>query len=209
MRFYDYVIKGKVVAISLIYSTRPDICPLTTARLSQAQDKLGDTVGRDIFFVSLTVDPEHDTPEKLKEYADAFHFGSGWLFLTGKPEDMRAIGYKLGQRSQDVTEHRQEIVLGNDAIGLWMRNSVLGDLDRFVMDVRGMDPKWRDEVRVPKPDAAADTGYQLGTEPGQVLFKKLCAPCNTIGVGDRAGPDLRDITARRERDWLTKFIMDP
>src|SRR5215510_6661525 len=210
LRFYDDVIKGKIVVINFIYTTCPDICGLTTARLTQAEDKLGDMVGRDIFFVSLTVDPEHDTPAKLKEYADAFHItGPGWLFLTGKPENIRAINDRLGQRSPDLREHRQEIVLGNDAIGLWMRNSVLGDLDRFVMDVRGMDQKWRDQVRVAPRSAAADTGYELGTQPGQVLFKKLCAPCHTVGVGDRAGPDLRDVTSRRDHDWLTKFIMDP
>jgi len=210
LRFYDDVIKDKIVVVNFIYTTCPDICGLTTARLSQAEDKLGDMVGRDIFFVSLTVDPENDTPEKLKEYADAFHItGPGWLFLTGKPDDIRAINGRLGQRSRDLREHRQEIVLGNDAIGLWMRNSVLGDLDRFVMDVRGMDQKWRDQVRVAPRSAAADTGYELGTQPGQVLFKKLCAPCHTVGVGDRAGPDLRDVTSRRDHDWLTKFIMDP
>jgi protein SCO1 len=209
LRFYDDVIKGKVVVVNFIYTNCPDICGLTTARLAQAEEKLGDAVGRDIFFVSLTVDPENDTPEKLKEYADGFHAGPGWLFLTGKPEDIRAINYKLGERSTDLREHRQEVVLGNDAIGLWARNSILGDLDRFVMDVRGMDPKWREQVRRVERNAAMDTGYELGTQTGQVLFTKLCAPCHTIGVGDRAGPDLRGVTARRDRDWLTKFIMDP
>ena len=210
LRFYDDVIKGKIVVVNFIYTTCPDICGLTTARLSQAEDKLGDMVGRETFFVSLTVDPENDTPAKLKEYADAFHItGPGWLFLTGKPDDIRAINDRLGQRSRDLREHRQEIVLGNDAIGLWARNSVMGDLDRFVMDVRGMDQKWRDQVRVPEYSAASDTGYRLGTEPGQALFTKLCAPCHTIGVGDRAGPDLGDVTSRREHDWLVKFIMDP
>jgi len=139
LRFYDDVIKGRIVVINFIYTTCPDICGLTTARLTQAEDKLGDVVGRDIFFVSLTVDPENDTPEKLKEYADAFHIGPGWLFLTGKPGDIRAINDRLGQRSPDLREHRQEIVLGNDAMGVWARNSVMVDLDRFVMDVRGMD----------------------------------------------------------------------
>jgi protein SCO1/2 len=209
LRFYDDVIKGKIVVINFIYTNCPDICGLTTARLSQVEEKLGYTVGRDIFFVSLTVDPENDTPAKLKEYADAFHAGPGWLFLTGKPEDIRAINFKLGERSKDLREHRQEVVLGNDAIGLWARNSVLGDLERFVMDVRGMDPKWREQVRVVERNAAMDTGYQLGTQPGQVLFTKLCAPCHTIGVGDRAGPDLRGVTARRDHDWLMNFIMDP
>jgi len=208
LRFYDDVIKDKIVVIDFVYTNCPDICGLTTARLAQVQDKLGDAVGRDIFFVSLSVDPKRDTPEKLKEFADAFHVGPGWLFLTGKPEDMRAINAALGDRSTILSEHRQQIVLGNDALGVWRRDSVLGDLDSFVMDVRGMDQKWRDKAAESKR-SAANTDYRLSKEPGQVLYKKLCAPCHTIGVGDRAGPDLRDVTARRDHDWLAKFIMDP
>src|SRR5262247_148116 len=210
LRFYDDVIKGKIVVINFIYTTCPDICGLTTARLTQAEDKLGDMVGRDVFFVSLTADPEHDTPAKLKEYADAFHIKSkGWLFLTGKPEDIRAINARFGQRSLDLTEHRQQVLLGNDATGEWARNSVLGDIERFVLDVRGMVPKWRDQVRTVPLGEASNTSLLLSNQPGQVLFKKLCAPCHTVGVGDRAGPDLRGVTSRRERPWLTKFIMDP
>src|SRR5215831_17160502 len=71
LRFYDDVIKGKIVVIDFIYTSCPDICGLTTARLSQAEEKLGDMVGRDLFFISLTVDPEHDTPDRLKAFAEA------------------------------------------------------------------------------------------------------------------------------------------
>src|SRR5712691_12730776 len=65
LRFYDDVIKGKIVVISFIYTSCPDICPLTTARMAQVEEKLGAVVGRDIFMVSMTVDPENDTPERL------------------------------------------------------------------------------------------------------------------------------------------------
>jgi protein SCO1 len=209
LQFYDDVIKGKIVLVSFIYTSCPDICPLTTARLTQVEDKLGDMVGRDIFFVSLTVDPENDTPEKLKQFSAAFHVGPGWLFLTGKPEDIRLINSKFGERGRNLSEHRQESVLGNDATGQWARNNALGDLDRVVMDIRAMDPKWREQVRTPTYDRASDVGLSLGTESGQALFKRLCVPCHTIGVGDRVGPDLRGVTERRERDWLVNFIMDP
>jgi protein SCO1 len=170
---------------------------------------LGDIVGRDIFFISMTVDPERDTPERLKEFATAFGVGPGWLFLTGKPEDIRLINSRLGDKSRTLSEHRNEIVLGNDATGEWARNSVFGDLDRLIIDIRSMDPKWRDVVRQPKHDEASNTGYALDLQPGQTLFKKICAPCHTIGVGDRIGPDLRGVTQRRERAWLSSFIRNP
>jgi protein SCO1/2 len=210
LKFYDDVIKDKIVLISFIYTNCPDICPLTTARIAQVEDKLGDMVGRDIFFVSLTVDPERDTPERLKEFATAFDAGPGWLFLTGKPEDIRLINSRLGDRSRTLSEHRNQIVLGNDATGEWTRNTTFGDLDGLIMDIRAMDPKWRAEVRQPKFDPASNTGYAVDhLQPGQAQFKKLCAPCHTIGVGDHVGPDLRGVTERRQQTWLTRFIQTP
>jgi len=85
LRFYDDLIKGKIVLINFIYTSCQDVCPIATARLAQVEEKLGDKVGRDFFFISMTVDPEHDTPERLNEYAKAFGAGPGWLFVTGKP----------------------------------------------------------------------------------------------------------------------------
>ncbi len=209
VRFYDDLIKGKIVIISFIYTSCTDICPLTTARLSQLEDQLGDAVGRDVFMISMTVDPRRDTPEKIKEFSSAFQTGPGWTFVTGDPEDIRAINYKFGERSEILGEHRNQIVLGNDATGEWQRDSAFSDLNRLVMTVRSLDPKWRDQERPPAADATTKTGFAMSTQPGQALFKKICAPCHTIGVGDRVGPDLRDVTARRDRAWLAAFIQNP
>src|SRR3954468_24123653 len=66
VKFYDDLVKGKIVIISFIYTSCTDICPLTTARVAQLEQKLGDMVGRDVFMISMTVDPEHDTPKRLK-----------------------------------------------------------------------------------------------------------------------------------------------
>lgn len=209
VKFYDDLIKGKIVVISFIYTSCTDICPLTTARLSQLEDKLGDAVGRDIFMISMTVDPKRDTPQRLKEFSSAFQTGPGWSFVTGDPEDIRTINYKFGERSEVLSEHRNEIVLGNDATGEWQRDSAFGDINRLVMTIRSLDPKWRDQVRAPTANAAADTGLAMSSQPGQALFKKICAPCHTIGVGDRVGPDLRGVTARRNPAWLAAFIQNP
>jgi protein SCO1/2 len=208
VKFYDDLVKGKIVIISFIYTSCTDICPLTTARLTMLEDKLGDMVGRDVFFLSMTVDPEHDTPEKLKEYAERFGVGPGWSFVTGKPEDIRAINYKFGDRSPILSEHRNEVVIGNDTTGEWQKDSVFGDIDRLAMTVRSLDPKWHDQVRPPQ-NIEGLTGTAMSAQPGQALFKKMCAPCHTIGVGDRVGPDLRGVTARRDQPWLEAFIQNP
>src|SRR3954447_12031859 len=62
VHFYDDLIKGKIVAINLIYTTCKFACPLETARLAQVQHLIGERMGRDVFFYSITIDPEHDTP---------------------------------------------------------------------------------------------------------------------------------------------------
>jgi protein SCO1 len=213
LHFYDDLIKDKVIVISFIYTSCTDICPLTTARLVEVREKLGDAVGRDIFFISLTVDPERDTPERLKAFADAFHIGDGpgWRFVTGKPEDIHLINLRFGDRSADrgLSDHRNEIVIGNGAIGDWTRNSVLGDLEQVVMDIRSMDPKGRDQVRVASQAGGIDQMHTLSQQPGEALFRKLCSSCHTVGVGDRVGPDLRGVTERRDADWLTRFITNP
>lgn len=209
LAFYDDVIKGKIVVVSFIYTSCPDICPLTTARMAQLEERLAPLVGKDIFFVSISVDPANDTPEKLKSFSKAFGAGPGWSFLTGQPDELRTIARSLGDRSTALYEHRNEVVIGNDATGEWSRNSLFGDLDRIETDVRSMDPVWRSQERIVPHNPASNNGHQLSPRPGEALYRRMCAPCHTIGVGDRVGPDLLGVTERRRHGWLINFIMRP
>jgi protein SCO1/2 len=84
VRFFDDLIKDKVVMINIIYTSCPDVCPLETARLREVQKNLGDRVGKDVFMYSITVDPQRDTPEVLRKYAEKFDAGPGGLFLFVK-----------------------------------------------------------------------------------------------------------------------------
>jgi protein SCO1 len=213
LRFYDDLIKGRIVVVSFFYTSCSELCPIETARLAEVKDRLGDAVGRDIFFVSISVDPEHDTPAMLKAYADAFEASApGWQFLTGQPADIKAINAKFGDRSAEraLSDHRNEILIGNDAAGDWQRDSAFGDVDQLVMTIRTMDPKWHGPVGAAQNDlAGGDSYYALSDQPGQALFKKMCAPCHTIGGGDHVGPDLRGVADRRDRAWLVDFIINP
>ncbi|MGH6782776.1 MAG: SCO family protein, partial [Sphingomonadaceae bacterium] len=217
LQFYDDVIKDKFVVISFIYTTCRDICPVMTARLAQAKDKLGDLVGSRIFFVSISIEPEVDTPDKLKNYAEVFQTGPGWLFLTGKPADINVLRHKLGERSRKVFEHRSDIMLGNDATGEWAKDSAFSDLNTLAMTIKAMDPVWRNQMGSPET-AAADGATARGERPiaatstglpGQALFIKACAACHTIGGGKRVGPDLEALTARRDRGWIVNYLMEP
>jgi protein SCO1/2 len=208
LQFYDDLIKDKIFVISFLFTTCRDICPLATARLAELQEKLGDSMGRDIFFYSISIDPETDTPERLKEYAATFRAGPGWLFLTGKPEDIHAIRHKLGERSRALSDHRNEVLLGNGVTGEWARNSVLGDLDSLALTVRGMDPKWRPDAGVARLTPKT-INFDLASRPGQALYTRLCAGCHTVGGGDRVGPDLLGVLGRRDRAWLVNYVSDP
>ena len=209
LKFYDDLIKDKIVIVMFIYTSCTDICPLTTARMTLIEDKLGPLIGKDFFIVSMTVDPEVDTPEKLKAYSKAFATGPGWSFVTGKPEDIRAINHRLGERSKILSEHRNEIVLGNDVTGEWQRDNVMGDLDRIVRTIREMDPKFRAQEQPAARNPAMNTGLAMGNQPGQAMYKKVCTPCHTIGVGDKVGPDLRGVAERRDRAWLVSYLRNP
>ena len=107
VRFFDDLIKDKVVVINFIFTSCPDFCPLETARLREVQKILGDRVGQDVFMYSITIDPDFDTPEVLKRYAERFEAGPGWLFLTGKKADITLLRSKLGLYSAEETELSQ------------------------------------------------------------------------------------------------------
>jgi protein SCO1/2 len=89
--------RNKVVAVTFIYTSCPDTCPVLTAKMAQVQDDLGPNFGSKIAFVSITVDPERDTPEVLREYAHTFGANlAGWSFLTGTPKSIREVAQRYG-----------------------------------------------------------------------------------------------------------------
>lgn len=90
-------LRGKVVAVTFIYTSCADTCPLLTAKMARVQARFGADFGPKVFFVSITVDPERDTPEVLKRYALAHRAHlSGWAFLTGTPAEIREVARRYG-----------------------------------------------------------------------------------------------------------------
>jgi protein SCO1/2 len=91
----DY--RGKVVAVTFIYTSCVDTCPTLTAIMAHVQDKLGPAFGPKVAFVSITIDPERDTPEVLEQYARNFGANlAGWAFLTGDPPVVSDIARRYG-----------------------------------------------------------------------------------------------------------------
>jgi protein SCO1/2 len=86
-----------VVVLTFVYTTCTDTCPLLTGKLVSLQPRLGADFGRRVFFVAVTVDPERDTPARLKGYglAHGARF-DGWAFVTGAPDEIRALSRRYG-----------------------------------------------------------------------------------------------------------------
>ena len=209
VHFYDDLLKGKKVAINLIYTSCKDECPLETARLVQVQQVLGSRVGKDVFFYSISIDPARDTPAVLKAYAEKFHVGPGWLFLTGKEDDIKLVAKKLGlsRRRDALTRdgHSASLMIGDEAGGQWMRNSAV-DNPAFLATTIGTFFGWTS--RQPAKSYAEVSSSRM-PEKREYFFQSRCGACHTIGDGDRVGPDLAGVTTRRDRTWLARYLAEP
>ena len=208
VRFYDDLVKGKNVAVNVIYTSCQDECPLETARMAEVQRLLGERMGKDIFFLSISIDPDKDTPKVLKAYAGKFGVGPGWLFLTGNKGDIKVLTRKLGlSRASDAFSkdgHSSSLMLGSDANGQWMRNSAV-DNPRFLAATMANFFGWQGVVRT---DSYAQA-RPLDIGRAQFTFESRCASCHTVGGGERLGPDLMQVTARRNPAWLARYLKEP
>jgi protein SCO1 len=98
-RFDSTHLRGKVVVLNFIFTTCTDVCPLFTANLAQLQRKLNERYGSELFFVSVTTDPEIDSPPVLKAYAQRYHAEfRNWAFLTGSEAQLQTVWKEFGVR---------------------------------------------------------------------------------------------------------------
>lgn len=215
VRFYDDLIKDKVVIINFIYTHCGDTCPMQTANLRQVYKLLADRMGKDIFFYSISIDPEHDTPQVLKEYAERFKIGSdsGWSFLTGSKTDTTLLRKTLGLFRDDVeagnlSEHNTSFLLGNESTGQWIKRSSF-DEPKVLAWLLG-----RSLSRV-KADRKTELASYAGAEKiqkmsqGEGLFRSRCDACHSLGTEDGLGPGLQGVTERRDKAWLNRWLKAP
>jgi cytochrome oxidase Cu insertion factor (SCO1/SenC/PrrC family) len=121
LHFYSDLIKGKTVAINFIFTNCTTICPPLAATFARVQREMGDKVGRDVHFISISVDPLTDTPERLKAWGAKFKAGAGWTFVTGTKQEMDKLLYALGASVSRREDHTPSVIIGNDVKGVWTR----------------------------------------------------------------------------------------
>lgn len=219
VRFFDDLIKDKVVAINFIYTSCPDSCPMETARLREVQRILGDRVGKDVFFYSITIDPEYDTQEVLAKYVKQFKLGPGWWFLTGNEDDITLLRKKFGiyieeiQRD-DSNDHNLSLVIGNQKTGRWMKRSPFENPYILATQLGSWLHNWKAPSMAKRDYADAPKLRRISA--AEDLFRTRCASCHTIGKGDvdnpdkrLVGPDLLNVTMQRDREWLLRWLKAP
>lgn len=125
VHFYTDLVKDKRVVIQFMFARCKDICPVITHHLAEVQSLLKGRVGRDIFFYSITLSPEEDTPRDLKAFAKKHGVGPGWTFLTGKPDDIlllrKSLGffYKNPKEDADRNNHSGMVLVGTEPLMRW------------------------------------------------------------------------------------------
>lgn len=161
VRFYDDLIKDKIVIINFMYAECKGICPGITANLLKVQKLLGNRIGRDIFMYSITLKPEEDSPQDLRHYAQMHKAKPGWLFLTGKPDEIDALRRKLGfsntnpKLDNDKTNHIGMIRYGNEPRQWWAMCPAQAHAEWIVESILWMDGPKRVQTQ---------QGLQTGSE---------------------------------------------
>ncbi|MDO8300925.1 SCO family protein [Lacisediminimonas sp.] len=125
LRFFDDVLKDKLVVINMMYTTCSGICPASTATVKAVQKALGSRVGRDIFFYSISLRPEFDTPAALRQYRERHDITNSWTFLTGSGKDIDLIRRRLGfydidpAVDADLSQHTGMLRIGKVSANRW------------------------------------------------------------------------------------------
>jgi protein SCO1/2 len=138
MKFYSDLLQGKVVIIDSFFATCQGSCLPMNQNLAKVQEALGDRLGKDVYILSISVDPTVDTPPNLKQYANKLGAKRGWYFLTGPKENVDFALKKLGQFVDDKQDHLNIFIIGNERTGLWKKAFGLAKSEELVKVVESV-----------------------------------------------------------------------
>jgi protein SCO1 len=137
-RLYTDLLRGKIVLVNSFFTSCAGVCPPMTQRIAELQAPLADRLGKDVFFLSLTVDPVTDTTEALAAYAEKFGAKDGWLFLGGNKRNVDFALRKLGFAVEVREAHSNVLVIGNEPTGLWKKAFSMATPEDLLVVVRSV-----------------------------------------------------------------------
>jgi protein SCO1 len=122
LRFNSQMVKGRIAIVTGFFTTCTSMCPITQETLAHVARLLGPRLGKEVVIVSLSVDPEHDTPERMKAWAEKFHIGPGWVLASGNKADVQTLLKSLGLYVDLPQRHQSALMVGSESSG-WVRIS--------------------------------------------------------------------------------------
>lgn len=146
VRFYDDLIRGRQVVINFMYAECHGACPMVTSTLIKVYRAMQERMGRDLFFYSITVKPQDDTPMMLKHYAELRKADlPGWKFLTGDAYDIETIRFRLFGMNHpgfdlDATMHAGTLRIINDATNVWTAVEAFASMKAITKHIGWADP---------------------------------------------------------------------
>jgi len=177
VRFYSGLVKGKTVAVNFIFTTCTTICLPMTANFAKVQKIMQARGEKNLELISVSVDPENDTPEKLKAYAEMFHAKPGWTFVTGSRAELEPIWKAFNVFAGGAKEdHAPTVVIGDEALHSWTYASGLASASKLagviasVLDSKNAMKRGQVEMKAARPAAPAGGADSPGpniTETGQ------------------------------------------
>ena len=146
VKFYDDLIRGKQCVINFMYAECHGSCPAVTQTLKTIYRELKPRMGKDLFFYSITIKPEDDTPTALKHYAEMRNVDlPGWYFLTGDPKDLKTIRYRLFNMDHpgldsDLALHSGYLRIINDGRNSWGMAQAFASNRNILKRIAWQDP---------------------------------------------------------------------
>jgi len=180
-RMKSDVVGDRIVVVDFIYTTCTTICPVISATFADVQKRLGDSVGRDVGLVSISVDPARDTPAALKEYGEKVGARAGWTWLTGNPQDVNSVLKGLGAYVGSPEQHPSMVLVGDGRTGQWTRFFGFPSAAQIVARVN--------ELKGARKSARAEPGAKL--QP----------------VAARLDPVAAKATGNKGRDYFTDTLL--
>jgi protein SCO1 len=138
LHFNSDVIKGRVAIITGFFTTCTAMCPITQENLSHVVKLLGDRMGKDVVIVSVSVDANNDTPERMKAWGEKFHISPGWTLVSGSKSEIDDLLRSLGLFVEIPQRHQSAIIIGNQKAG-WTRASSWASPEKIVTLIDGIE----------------------------------------------------------------------
>jgi cytochrome oxidase Cu insertion factor (SCO1/SenC/PrrC family) len=137
VRFNSQVVEGRIAIVTGFFTNCSSMCPFTQEKLAQVAKLLGPRLGKDVVIISVSVDPENDTPARMKDWAEKFHTGPGWTLLSGNRSEVDTLLKSLGLFVELRQRHQSALMVGSASTG-WVRISSWTPAEKLARLVESM-----------------------------------------------------------------------